>query len=80
MDKIECKLCGKVIEGFNKNQCEFLLAQHSLTHTYSGKIKKTKKVKKTKTIKKSKRKTRKPKEQKEEKKDYVWKEMLRDSS
>jgi len=31
MESIKCKKCGKVIEGYTKNQVEYLLAQHDLS-------------------------------------------------
>ena len=30
METIKCDLCEKVIEGYNKKQIEYLLAQHKL--------------------------------------------------
>jgi hypothetical protein len=37
MEKVKCKICGKEIEGYNKNHAEFLLKQHSLTHDKKSK-------------------------------------------
>lgn len=31
MEEIKCKHCGKIIEGFTKNQVEYLLKQHTLS-------------------------------------------------
>ena len=31
MEKIECKHCGKIIEGYTKKQVEYLLKQHTLS-------------------------------------------------
>jgi len=32
MEKLKCKYCDKVIEGYNKNHVEFLMKQHMLIH------------------------------------------------
>jgi len=32
MEKKKCKKCGKVIEGYNENHVDYLMAQHNLTH------------------------------------------------
>lgn len=32
MEKVTCEECGKIIEGYNLNQCAWLLAQHKLKH------------------------------------------------
>ena len=31
MEKIKCLKCDKVIEGYTKQQCEYMLAQHNLS-------------------------------------------------
>jgi hypothetical protein len=30
MKKIKCKKCGKIIEGYNENQINYLMLQHKL--------------------------------------------------
>jgi len=32
MEKLICKKCGKIIEGYNKNHVEHLMQQHNLVH------------------------------------------------
>jgi len=32
MEKLKCKYCDKVVEGYNKKHVEFLMMQHMLTH------------------------------------------------
>lgn len=32
MKKLECKRCGKVIEGYTSNHVEHLMQQHNLKH------------------------------------------------
>jgi len=32
MKKLKCKVCGKEIEGYNKNHVKFLMMQHNLKH------------------------------------------------
>lgn len=32
MEKLICKKCGKIIEGFNKNHVEHLMQQHGMKH------------------------------------------------
>ena len=32
MEKLKCKRCGKVIEGYNSNHVEHLMQQHQLKH------------------------------------------------
>ena len=32
MEKLTCKICGKVVEGYNKNHVNFLMMQHMLVH------------------------------------------------
>lgn len=32
MEKIICKRCGKIIEGYTKNHVEHLMQQHTLKH------------------------------------------------
>jgi hypothetical protein len=34
MKKLKCPKCGKVIEGFNKRHCEFMMMQHNLKHRH----------------------------------------------
>ena len=33
MEELECKKCGKKIEGYTKNHVEHLMQQHQLKHT-----------------------------------------------
>lgn len=76
MIKDICDICDKVIEGYNQKHCDFLMMQHKLIHRKESKVSRVlKKTKKVKTIKESDKIIEKPKEEK----DYVWKEVLRDS-
>lgn len=36
MEKIVCKICGKVIEGYSDRHVSYLLDQHKLTHKYDN--------------------------------------------
>lgn len=37
MEKLKCKICGKVIEGYNPNHVEHLMQQHTLKHDRENK-------------------------------------------
>lgn len=37
MKKITCKICGKIIEGFTKNQIDYLMRQHNLAKHFKKK-------------------------------------------
>lgn len=37
MEKLKCKECGKVIEGYNQNHVEHLMQQHMLKHERENK-------------------------------------------
>jgi len=34
MKKIQCKQCGKIIEGYTENHVQYLLMQHKVTHRF----------------------------------------------
>ena len=55
MEKLQCEICGKVIEGYNPNHVEYLLRQHDLSHEYRDSIveelNKKKKLKELKKLK-----------------------------
>lgn len=36
MEKTKCNKCNKIIEGYNKNHVEYLLAQHKLSKSCSS--------------------------------------------
>lgn len=38
MKSIECKKCGKIVEGYNKRHAEFLMLQHGLKHRKEEKV------------------------------------------
>lgn len=38
MEKKQCTICGKVIEGYHESHVDFLMKQHMLTHPYSHDI------------------------------------------
>jgi hypothetical protein len=40
MKKLECKKCGKVVEGYNAKHVQFLMDQHMLKHKYEEKVEK----------------------------------------
>ena len=49
MEKLVCKTCGKVIEGYNKNHVDFLMNQHKMGEQCKKReriIENTKKLKK----------------------------------
>ena len=37
MNKLTCKRCGKVVEGYNENHVEHLMQQHNLKHEREAK-------------------------------------------
>lgn len=34
MEKLECKICGKVIEGYSRHHVDFLMDQHMRVHRF----------------------------------------------
>lgn len=78
MESMKCKVkgCEKIVEGYNKKHCEFLMLQHNLIHRQDDFLTTTD-IPAVKKKSKSKSKS-KPKEEKKD--EFIWKEVIRDTS